>query len=175
MHVAETPDRIVRAAIIQLELPPGDVTGNREVFRNTLLAVDDVNLVLAPELLISVYDLGLVARRGVAWRRAGRSVGWSEGGNRAGGDCGSWFHGRRGIIEGSIGSRLRHGDPCAAARHGHSVPKEPPLSDRGGSLRSRKRALVIDTPARRFDPRSASSTPSFLSRRSWIWQARRSS
>lgn len=62
--MTETPDKIIRAGIIQLELPPGDVAGNREVFRETLHALDDVDLVVAPELFIAGYDLELISTRG---------------------------------------------------------------------------------------------------------------
>jgi predicted amidohydrolase len=52
----------VRAAIIQLQLPNGDVAGNREVFRKTLLSLDHADLVVAPELFISGYDLEMIDR-----------------------------------------------------------------------------------------------------------------
>lgn len=57
-------DRTVRAAIIQLELPPGDVEGNRAAYRDALLSLGDADLVVAPELFISGYDLRMIRERG---------------------------------------------------------------------------------------------------------------
>lgn len=59
-----TSEGIVRAAVIQLDLPLGDAEGNRAVFRETLLSLDDVDLVVAPELFISGYDLAMIDERG---------------------------------------------------------------------------------------------------------------
>ncbi len=53
-------DRVIRAAVVQLELPLGDVTGNRRVFQETMLALDDVDLIVAPELFISGYNLAMI-------------------------------------------------------------------------------------------------------------------
>ena len=56
-------DKVIRAAVVQLELPPGDVTGNRDIFRSTLLSLHDVDLVVAPELFVSGYDLAMIDER----------------------------------------------------------------------------------------------------------------
>ena len=60
------PDDLVRAAIIQLELPVGDVVGNRAVLRDALMSLGDADLVVTPELFISGYDLDMIKERGEA-------------------------------------------------------------------------------------------------------------
>ena len=55
---------IVRTAVIQVAFPLGEVEENRARLEQILTELDDVDLVVAPELVISGYDLDLVARRG---------------------------------------------------------------------------------------------------------------
>lgn len=50
----------VRAAVIQLELPNGDLEGNRAAYRDALLGLGDADLVVTPELFISGYDLKMI-------------------------------------------------------------------------------------------------------------------
>lgn len=57
-------DETVRAAIIQLELPNGDLDGNRAAYRDALLSLGDADLVVTPELFISGYDLKMIDERG---------------------------------------------------------------------------------------------------------------
>lgn len=57
-------DSVVRAAVIQLELPNGDLTGNRAAYRDALLSLSDADLVVTPELFISGYDLKMIDERG---------------------------------------------------------------------------------------------------------------
>ena len=56
--------QIVRAAVIQVAFPLGEVEANRRRLESIVDGLDGVDLVVAPELVVSGYDLGLVARRG---------------------------------------------------------------------------------------------------------------
>lgn len=56
--------QIVRAAVIQVAFPLGEVEANRRRLEGIIDGLDGVDLVVAPELVVSGYDLGLVADRG---------------------------------------------------------------------------------------------------------------
>ncbi len=54
----------MRAAAVQVRLPLGEVEANRARFAEILESLPDADLVVAPELFISGYDLEMVRERG---------------------------------------------------------------------------------------------------------------
>jgi len=56
--------QIVRAAVIQVAFPLGEVEENRLRLERIVEGLDGVDLVVAPELVVSGYDLDMIAGRG---------------------------------------------------------------------------------------------------------------
>lgn len=54
----------VRAAVIQVAFPLGELEANRRRLADIIEGLDGVDLVVAPELVVSGYDLKLLAERG---------------------------------------------------------------------------------------------------------------